>query len=92
MLLPLLIPLFFRLLAHLIFFLSFSHSFRLSRFHVINILLGFLHNFVLFSPLLHACNLAHFIISIATFQSVEDRIHRPHRFLLSSFFQVIKRL
>ena len=30
-----------------IFFLSFSHSFRLARFHAINIPLGFsLHNFV----------------------------------------------
>ena len=38
--LPLFIPLFIFVCTR-IFFLSFSHSFRLARFHAINILLGF---------------------------------------------------
>ena len=84
LLLPLLIPLFFRLHAHS--FLLFSHSFRISRFHVINILLGFLHNVVLFSPFLHACYLALFIIFIATFQGSRSKfiVHIGFFFLPSS--------
>ena len=43
----------------------------------------FLHNVVLFSPFLHACNLAHFIISIATFQCSRSNLSSTS---VSSFF------
>ena len=79
MLLPLLIPLFFCLHAHffsVIFaFLSLSRNQYSVRF--------FLHNVVLFSPFLHACNIAHFIISIATFQCSRSNLSSTS---VSSFF------